>query len=99
MKMILILDQNQNIASKRAFEILVIIGNTPYIRYFVSFILQFQVHKALCIKANEYVPNDPSKPLHNCDIDGNPEAGAVMKYVFSCIIPFPKGYLMLAPLQ
>ncbi|CAL8097157.1 unnamed protein product [Orchesella dallaii] len=54
-------------------------GNTPYIRYFVSFILQFQVHKALCLKAGEYVPEDPNYPLHNCDIDGNPEAGAVMK--------------------
>lgn len=54
-------------------------GNTPYIRYFVSFIVQFQVHKALCIKAGQYDPNDPSKPLHNCDIDGNPAAGAVMK--------------------
>jgi peptidyl-dipeptidase A len=54
-------------------------GNTPYIRYFVSFILQFQIHKALCIAANEYDPADPQKPLYNCDIAGSPAAGAIMK--------------------
>nr|XP_053649845.1 angiotensin-converting enzyme-like [Cherax quadricarinatus] len=50
-------------------------GNTPYIRYFVSFVVQFQFHKALCIKAGEYDPLDPSKPLHKCDIDHSTEAG------------------------
>jgi peptidyl-dipeptidase A len=56
-------------------------GNTPYIRYFVSFILQFQIHKALCIAAGEYDPdNINTEPLYNCDIAGSPEAGAIMKY-------------------
>ncbi|OXA43749.1 angiotensin-converting enzyme [Folsomia candida] len=54
-------------------------GNTPYIRYFVSFIIQFQIHKALCIAANEYDPEDLEKPLYNCDIGGNPTAGNIMK--------------------
>ncbi|KAL8175812.1 UNVERIFIED_CONTAM: hypothetical protein K2H54_008788 [Gekko kuhli] len=44
-------------------------GNTPYIRYFVSFILQFQFHKALCQAANH------TGPLHTCDIYQSREAG------------------------
>ncbi|XP_054851332.1 angiotensin-converting enzyme [Eublepharis macularius] len=44
-------------------------GNTPYIRYFVSFILQFQFHKALCQAANH------TGPLHTCDIYQSKEAG------------------------
>jgi len=56
-------------------------GNTPYIRYFVSFILQFQIHKKLCIEAGEYVPGSilPEEQLYNCDIAGNAAAGAIMK--------------------
>ncbi|KAJ6660556.1 hypothetical protein lerEdw1_017553 [Lerista edwardsae] len=45
-------------------------GNTPYIRYFVSFILQFQFHKALCEAANF------TGPLHTCDIYQSLEAGS-----------------------
>ena len=26
--------------------------------------------------AGEYDPNDPNKPLYNCDIEGSKEAGA-----------------------
>jgi len=44
-------------------------GNTPYTRYFLSFILQFQFHRALC-KAAGY-----EGPLHECSIFGNEEAG------------------------
>ncbi|XP_019379146.1 PREDICTED: angiotensin-converting enzyme isoform X3 [Gavialis gangeticus] len=44
-------------------------ANTPYIRYFVSFILQFQFHKALCQAANH------KGPLHTCDIYQSKEAG------------------------
>jgi peptidyl-dipeptidase A len=50
-------------------------ANTPYIRYFVSYILQFQIHKELCIEAGQY----PSGPLHNCDIYRNAAAGAKFK--------------------
>ncbi|XP_043911144.1 angiotensin-converting enzyme [Protopterus annectens] len=46
-------------------------GNTAYIRYFVSFILQFQFHKALCQEAG----HEPSAPLHQCDIYKSKEAG------------------------
>ncbi|KAK9731649.1 Angiotensin-converting enzyme [Popillia japonica] len=52
-----------------------IIANVPYIRYFVSFVIQFQFHRALCLKAGDYVPDDPNKPLHNCDIYQSTTAG------------------------
>lgn len=44
-------------------------GNTPYLRYFLSFIIQFQFHKALCDIAGF------SGPLHQCSIYGNRIAG------------------------
>jgi len=44
-------------------------GNTPYTRYFLAFILQFQFQKALC-EASGF-----DGPLHECDVYGNPEAG------------------------
>jgi peptidyl-dipeptidase A len=43
--------------------------NTPYTRYFLSYILQFQLHKALCEAAGF------KGPLHECSIFGNEEAG------------------------
>lgn len=48
-------------------------GNTPYARYFLSFILQFQFHKALCQAAGQ------KGPLHECSIYGSKEAGARLK--------------------
>ncbi|NXC02997.1 ACE enzyme, partial [Orthonyx spaldingii] len=50
-------------------------GNTPYIRYFVSFILQFQFHKALCEAANH------NGSLHTCDIYRSKEAGDKLREV------------------
>jgi peptidyl-dipeptidase A len=44
-------------------------GNTPYTRYFLSFILQFQFHKALCDAAGF------KGPLNECSIFGSKEAG------------------------
>ena len=44
-------------------------GNTPYTRYFLSFILQFQFHKALCDAAGF------KGPLNECSVFGNTEAG------------------------
>jgi peptidyl-dipeptidase A len=41
--------------------------------YFVSHILQFQIHKALCDIAQ------PGIAIHECDIDGNEEAGEKLK--------------------
>jgi peptidyl-dipeptidase A len=44
-------------------------GNTPYTRYFLSFVMQFQFHRALCEKAGF------KGPLHECSIFGSEEAG------------------------
>jgi len=44
-------------------------GNTPYTRYFLAFVLQFQFHKALCDAAGF------KGPLNECSIYGNAEAG------------------------
>jgi len=44
-------------------------GNTPYTRYFLARILQFQFHRSLCeIAGNE-------GPVHRCSIYGNKQAG------------------------
>ena len=45
-------------------------GNTPYLRYFLSYVMQFQFHKAACEQANW------QGPLHRCSIYGNEEVGA-----------------------
>lgn len=50
-------------------------GNTPYIRYFVSFILQFQFHQKLCQEAGH------TGPLHKCDIYRSAKAGAVLEKI------------------
>ncbi len=47
-------------------------GNTPYTRYFLSFIMQFQFHKALCEKAGH------QGPLHECSIYENADAGKAL---------------------
>jgi peptidyl-dipeptidase A len=44
-------------------------GNTPYARYFLSFILQFQFYKAACDIAGW------QGPLHRCSFYGNKEVG------------------------
>lgn len=44
-------------------------GNTPYTRYFLSHVLQFQFYKALC-DASGF-----KGPLYECSYAGNPEAG------------------------
>ncbi|WP_409433931.1 M2 family metallopeptidase [Litorimonas sp. RW-G-Af-16] len=44
-------------------------GNTPYMRYFLAHILQFQFHKAACDMAGF------EGPLHRCSIYNNKEVG------------------------
>ncbi len=44
-------------------------GNTPYARYFLATILQFQFHRALCREAGY------TGPLHRCSIYNNKVAG------------------------
>ena len=44
-------------------------GNTPYTRYFLSHVLQFQFYKSLCDAAGH------TGPLYQCSFYGNKEAG------------------------
>src|SRR5262245_65254654 len=48
-------------------------ANTPYTRYFLADILQFQLHRALCEAAGQ------KGPLHRCSIYGNKAAGERLK--------------------
>jgi peptidyl-dipeptidase A len=48
-------------------------GNTPYARYFLAHILQFQFHRALCVAAGH------EGPLHSCSIYGSKEAGEKLR--------------------
>lgn len=50
-------------------------ADVEYLRYFAAHIFQFQFHKAMCIKAGQYVKNDLHKTLDNCDIYKSLEAG------------------------
>jgi peptidyl-dipeptidase A len=45
-------------------------GNTPYSRYFLAHILQYQFHRSLCEVAGQ------TGPLNRCSIYGSKEAGA-----------------------
>ena len=48
-------------------------ANTPYARYFLAQVLQFQFHRALTKTAG------CTAPLHRCSIYGSKEAGAKLK--------------------
>jgi len=50
-------------------------NNTPYIRYFVSFILQFQFYEHMCIQAGQYDPADATSELYKCDFYRSLDAG------------------------
>ena len=60
-------------------------GNTPYTRYFIAHILQFQFHRALCHLSGHH------GPLHTCSIYGSHEAGARLKAMLSlgARLPWP----------
>lgn len=52
-------------------------ANIPYSRYFLSTVIQFQLHAALC-RAKQHTAQ-----LHTCDIYGSPAAGNRLKKVMS----------------
>ena len=52
-------------------------SNTPYARYFLAAILQYQFHRALCRQAGY------KGPLHRCSIYDNKEAGARLNKMLS----------------
>merc|ERR1712136_551530 len=45
-------------------------NNVPYVRYFVSYVVQFQLYEAMCNEAGH------TGDLFKCDFDGNTAAGA-----------------------
>ncbi|XP_055331231.1 angiotensin-converting enzyme-like [Paramacrobiotus metropolitanus] len=49
-----------------------IVADVEYMRYFISFIIQFQFHKALCQAAGQ------TGPLYQCDINGSKAAGKLL---------------------
>lgn len=48
-------------------------GSVPYIRYFVSFVVQFQFYEAMCNAAGH-----GDKPLHQCDFYRSTDAGTIL---------------------
>lgn len=52
-------------------------ANTPYSRYFLAAVLQFQFHRALAAEAG------CKDPLHRCSIYGNAAAGAKLQKMLS----------------
>ncbi len=52
-------------------------GNTPYTRYFLARILQFQFYKAACDQAGW------TGPLHRCSFYGNKEVGAKLNQMLA----------------
>ena len=66
-------------------------ANVEYIRYFVSHILQFSFHEALCKIAQ------PNVPLYKCDIDGNKKAGEKFAQMLSLgsSVPWPEQLEMI----
>lgn len=66
-------------------------GNTPYTRYFLAHILQFQFHRALCEAAGQ------TGPLHRCSIYGNKEAGKKLEQMLAvgASRPWPEALAML----
>ncbi|KAI4458413.1 angiotensin-converting enzyme [Holotrichia oblita] len=60
-----------------------VLADEQYINKFVSTILQFQIYKELCIKAEKYNPTTKNPPLHRCSFFGSSAAGAVLKDALS----------------
>ncbi|XP_065334357.1 angiotensin-converting enzyme-like [Cloeon dipterum] len=52
-----------------------IVADVPYIRYFVSFVIQFQFHKGLCQAAGQLENN---ATLNECDIYNSTNAGNLL---------------------
>jgi peptidyl-dipeptidase A len=48
-------------------------ANTPYLRYFLAHVLEFQLHRSLCQTAGY------QGPLYNCSIFGSKEAGEKLR--------------------
>jgi peptidyl-dipeptidase A len=58
-------------------------ANTPYARYFLAALLQFQFHRALCREAGF------TGPLYQCSIYGNKKAGEKLKQMLAMGVSKP----------
>jgi peptidyl-dipeptidase A len=58
-------------------------GNTPYTRYFLARILQFQFYQAACKQAGW------KGPLHRCSFYGNKEVGANLDAMLEMGMEYP----------
>ena len=67
-------------------------ANTPYTRYFLAYILQFQFHRSLCKEAGV------TAPLHRCSIYGNKAAGAKLAKMLELgrSRPWPEALAMMS---
>ncbi|GAB0092396.1 Angiotensin-converting enzyme [Sergentomyia squamirostris] len=55
-------------------------ADSKYMSYFVAHILEFQLHRSMCITAGQYNPDAPEQnPLHKCDIHNSLAAGERLK--------------------
>ncbi|XP_053692653.1 angiotensin-converting enzyme-like [Sabethes cyaneus] len=58
-------------------------ADVEYLRYLVSYIVQFQFHRSACELAGEYVKGDPEKTVNNCDIYQSVNAGNAIKQMLA----------------
>lgn len=67
-------------------------GSTPYIRYFLARIYQFQFHQALCAHAGH------TGPLHTCSIYQSKAAGEKLRAMLSlgARVPWPEALFVLS---
>lgn len=54
-------------------------SNIEYLRYFISYIIQFQFYEAMCTAAGQFDPkNNNSRPLYQCDFAGSKKVGTLL---------------------
>ncbi len=56
-----------------------VITTPNYIRYFNSYIIQFQIYETLCKISGEFDEETGVQALHLCDFTGSNEAGTKLK--------------------
>ncbi|CAK1546002.1 unnamed protein product [Leptosia nina] len=54
-------------------------ADVEYMRYYISYIIQFQFQRSLCQLAGQYSAGDSSQLLSNCDIYNSTSAGNALK--------------------
>lgn len=57
--------------------------NKPNTVKLLGEIMGYQIYRGLCLKTGNYIPGDPTYPLHNCDFYKNEKAGEILREMFS----------------